>query len=154
VRYWTGHQEWNPFTREPVEFARLNYDFHPRQVQAWCEEVGFRVEQKLAVSHFRSPVLKRWLPVGALTALDAALQPTGRWWQFTPSVFYRLRAGKSALDINRNDLPELQLFRCPKCGHTPLSAATESLVCGQCGRHWGMRGGIYDFRSPLRTPQD
>ena len=127
LRYWTGRQEWNPFTPEPVEFARLNFDFHPRQVQAWCEQLGFRVERKLTVSHFRSQVLKRWLPLGLLTVLDAALQPTGSVWQLTPSVFYRLRAGHGVARTSVGDLTESQLFRCPECGHAPLAIVTDGL---------------------------
>ncbi len=29
LRFALGRQKWNPFTREPVEFADLNFDFHP-----------------------------------------------------------------------------------------------------------------------------
>lgn len=153
VRYWTGRQSWSPFSPEPVEFARLNYDFHPRQVQAWCEQLGFRIERKLTVSHFRSQLLKRWLPVGLLTAMDALLQPTGRLWQWTPSVFFELRAGHDVPDTVPGDAPEWQLFRCPECGHTPLERNPRGLVCGKCTRVWGLSGGIYDFRSPLnKTP--
>jgi ubiquinone/menaquinone biosynthesis C-methylase UbiE len=153
LRYWMGRQEWNPFSPEPVEFARLNYDFHPRQVQAWCEQLGFRVARKLTVSHFRSQALKRWVPVGLLTAMDALLQPTGNLWQWTPSVFFELRAGRTQRVDLPEDAAELQLFRCPECGNTPLSPDSRGLVCGQCGRIWGLGGGIYDFRDPLNATQ-
>ena len=109
LRYWMGRQEWNPFSPEPVEFASLNYDFHPRQVQAWCEQLGFRLDRKLTVSHFRSPALKRLLPVGLLTALDALLQPTGSLWQLTPSVFYRLSGGTTVPQVPTASR------RCPSC---------------------------------------
>jgi ubiquinone/menaquinone biosynthesis C-methylase UbiE len=151
LRYWMGRQEWNPFSPEPVEFARLNYDFHPRQVQAWCEQLSFRVERKLTVSHFRSQVLKRLVPTGILTALDAALQPTGQLWQLTPSVFYRLRSGPHGAVAPVREVPSEQMFRCPECGNTALATRGECLVCGQCGREWGASGGIYDFRSPLNS---
>ncbi len=59
LRYWTGRQKWNPFSLEPVEFASLNYDFHPRQVREWCEQLGFRLDRTLTVSHFRSQGLKQ-----------------------------------------------------------------------------------------------
>jgi ubiquinone/menaquinone biosynthesis C-methylase UbiE len=153
LRYWTRRQDWNPFSPEPVEFARLNFDFHPRAVQEWCEQLGFQVERKLTVSHFRSPMLKRWLPIGLLAALDSALQPTGDLWQLTPSVFYLLRAGHTASSAVTGAASELELFRCPECGHTPLTLVTESVVCGKCGRRWAASGGIYDFRRPLGVPQ-
>lgn len=154
LRYWTGKQQWNPFAPEPVEFARLNYDFHPRQVQAWCENAGFHLERKLTVSHFRSPVLKRWVGTAILTALDAALQPTGSFWQLTPSVFYRLRGGYSGPTAVSGQPAEKDIFRCPECGNTPLTAEGESLVCDRCRHKWAMSGGIYDFRGPSDTSKN
>ena len=35
LRYWLGRQAWSPFTLEPVEFAELNFDFHPDAVRNW-----------------------------------------------------------------------------------------------------------------------
>ena len=55
LRYWMGQQTWNPFSPESVEFASLNFDFHPRQVQLWLEQLGFEVERKLSVSAFPVP---------------------------------------------------------------------------------------------------
>jgi ubiquinone/menaquinone biosynthesis C-methylase UbiE/predicted RNA-binding Zn-ribbon protein involved in translation (DUF1610 family) len=149
LRYWMGRQPWNPFSPESVEFAPLNYDFHPRQIQAWCEQLGFHVERKLTVSHFRASVLKRIVPVGLLTAMDALLQPTGGLWQLTPSVFYRLRGGNDDVSSTGGEVAEQQFFRCPQCGNAKLTAQGESLVCENCGRRWGTGGGIYDFRTPL-----
>ncbi len=149
VRYWTGRQKWNPFSLESVEFATLNYDFHPRQVRTWCEQLGFRLDRTLTVSHFRSRLLKRVLPVGLMTALDAILQPTGSLWQLTPSVFYRLTGGQTARSAIASDAPAHELFRCPECGHSPLAADSGSLACHDCGRRWDLQGGIYDFRRPI-----
>ncbi len=58
LRYWLGKQSWSPFTLEPVEFAALNFDFHPRAIRLWLEKLGFRLEKTLTVSHFRIAPLK------------------------------------------------------------------------------------------------
>ena len=59
LRYATGRQSWNPFSPEPVEFAALNFDFHPATVRTWLEDTGFVIERQLTVSHFRIGLLKR-----------------------------------------------------------------------------------------------
>lgn len=85
-------QEWNPFDRQPVEFARLNFDFHPRAVQGWLRQAGFTVERRLGVSLFRLGLVKRLVPTGLLVALDSLLQPVAGWIPLSPSVFVRARA--------------------------------------------------------------
>ncbi len=91
LRYWLGRQTWNPFTLQPVEFARLNFDFHPMAIRGWLSRLGFRIDKTLTVSHFRAGVVKRLIPVGLLVWLDSVLQWTGALWQLTPSVFTRAR---------------------------------------------------------------
>ncbi len=95
ARYWLGRQDWSPFTLEPVEFAHLHFDFHPRAIQRWLSEAGFVVERMLTVSHFRLGLLKRLVPAWLLARLDALLQGTGAWWQLTPSVFVRCKKSES-----------------------------------------------------------
>lgn len=149
VRYMLGRQSWNPFAPEPVEFARLNFDFHPRQVQNWLEQIGFAVERKLTVSHFRTPLLKRFLPLAVLVALDSLLQSSGKLWQLTPSVFYRMRGGSAGASSAKVHADAASFFRCPACGQTPLIEVAGAVTCGACGRRWGFADGIYDFRQPL-----
>ncbi len=62
LRYLLRRQSWNPFTPEPVEFAPLNFDFHPGTVRAWLQANRFVIERQLTVSHFRMGLLKRLLP--------------------------------------------------------------------------------------------
>lgn len=144
LRYLLRRQTWSPFTLEPVEFAPLNFDFHPRAVRAWLEEIGFEVQQVRTVSHFRVGLLKRLVPARLLAWLDGLLQPTGGLFQLTPSVFVRAAAVGGP-----ESAPPGAFFRCPECGHTPLAEEKERLVCPACGRAWGVRDGIYDFRQPL-----
>jgi len=152
LRYWLGRQEWNPFTSEPVEFAKLNFDFHPGRVQAWLEALGFRVVRKLTVSHFRSPALKKLVPVWFLVFLDSLLQPTGRMWQYSPSVFFGLRGGNAISHTVDLGADLLSMFKCPVCGQAPLAEAGDRLICGNCGMQWGAANGIYDFRRPVAPP--
>jgi hypothetical protein len=144
LRYWLGRQDWNPFSPEPVEFARLNFDFHPRMVRTWLRENQFLVERQLTVSHFRSRLLKRMLPLSLLVKMDALAQLTGNWWQLSPSVFARARAtGETPVAAPGT------FFRCPGCGHAPLEESPQALVCPSCARFWRRQDGIYDFREPV-----
>ena len=146
VRYALRRQAWSPFSLEPVEFAVLNFDFHPRAVREWLHHSGFEVQRQLTVSHFRLGLLKRWVPLRLLVALDSLAQLSGDWWQLSPSVFVRAKAvdGESPL-LNSSRIRDL-VFRCPECGHSPLEMNGAALVCAQCRRHYRMDEGIYDFR--------
>jgi ubiquinone/menaquinone biosynthesis C-methylase UbiE len=77
LRYIFRRQSWNPFSREPVEFARLNFDFHPAAVRSWLQRSGFNVQRQLTVSHFRIDFLKRRLPLKLLVTLDSLAQWSG-----------------------------------------------------------------------------
>lgn len=145
LRYALRRQTWSPFTSEPVEFAALNFDFHPRAVRGWLAQAGFAVEKTLAVSHFRIGLLKRLVPARLLAGLDSLLQPTGRLFQFTPSVFVRARA------VRRDSPPPgTGFFKCPACLHAPLDSSPDRLTCPACGRVWPVRDGIYDFRETVK----
>lgn len=143
-RYVLKKQPWSPFTPEPVEFAALNFNFHPKSVRKWLLESDFRLDRQLTVSHFRLGMLKRNLPLSLLVGLDALMQGTGEWWQLTPSVFARCTAtGDSQL------AEPGAFFRCPECGYTLLEKSQETLDCPQCHSRWSRIDGIYDFREPL-----
>lgn len=144
LRYFVRRQEWSPFEREPVEFVRLNFDFHPAWMRERLAEAGLTVRRQLAVSFFRVGLLKRLVPTSLLVALDRLLQPTGALWQLTPSVFVRCEA--------RADKPPAlagAFFRCTVCGSTILVDEGEALSCTDCGARFAVRDGIYDFKAPL-----
>ena len=148
LRYGTGRQSWSPFTREPVEFVELNFDFHPKAVRTWLGNNGFRVDRQLTVSHFRIGWVKRWLPTRLLVAMDSIAQLSGDLWQLTPSVFVRSTAvGDTPIPV-----PD-ELFRCTICGHSPLVESPDFTTCPSCGRQWAVRDGIYDFRQPIELPK-
>ena len=148
LRYVLGRQRWSPFSLEPVEFVELNFDFHPRAVRGWLQEIGFSIEKILTVSHFRLDLLKKIIPTGILVSLDALAQWTGPLWQLTPSVFVRARATR---DGSPRYVPDevIQWFRCPQCGSTHLEDHSDFLQCPSCSSRWQNRDGIYDFREPV-----
>jgi ubiquinone/menaquinone biosynthesis C-methylase UbiE len=143
VRYALHRQAWNPFDRQPVEFVALNFDFHPAAVRDWLQAAGFKVQKQLTVSHFRMGVLKRLIPVSVLAGMDALVQWTGNYWQYTPSVFVRSQAVGGERAASQSGL-----FCCPECGCSPLEEQLNALSCPACGRTWRIVEGIYDFRQP------
>jgi ubiquinone/menaquinone biosynthesis C-methylase UbiE len=144
LRYVLRRQSWSPFSPEPVEFAKLNFDFHPKTVRLWLSQSQFAIERQLTVSHFRIGLLKRLLPLKLLVSMDALAQQTGDWWQLTPSVFVRCHAtGEPQKDVSG------AIFRCPECEYFPLVQNGPLLSCTACGRQWGIQDGIYDFRRPV-----
>ena len=147
LRYWLGHQTWSPFAREPVEFARLNFDFHPKTVRSWLKDLGFRVEKTLSVSHFRMSILKRTIPTPILVLFDSSLQWTGAFFQWTPSVFVKACGGSRGSGSGNNE-NALTFFKCPECGHAPLKDQRSYLLCPNCRNKWEIKDGIYDFRKP------
>ena len=142
LRYWLGKQAWSPFTQAPVEFAALNFDFHPKAIRRWLAEAGFRPEKTLTVSHFRIGLLKRVFPAAFLAALDGLIQPSGALFQITPSVFVRAVATGQTSPAAAG-----AFFKCPECGQARLEEAPEYLACPACKRRYAFKDGIYDFKS-------
>jgi ubiquinone/menaquinone biosynthesis C-methylase UbiE len=149
LRHLLGRQSWNPFTLEPVEFAKLNFDFHPKAVRNWLNDLGFEIEKTLALSHFRLGLLKRLVPTSVLVFFDALLQWTGALWQVTPSVFVKARvAGRDIPPHTQDNISSY--FKCPDCRHYPLEDQKAWLKCSNCGKKWEVKDGIYDFREPIK----
>jgi ubiquinone/menaquinone biosynthesis C-methylase UbiE len=143
LRFWTGKQDWNPFTLEAIEFEELNFDFHPKSIKKLLADAGFKLERQLTVSHFRIGFLKKWVPTGILAALDSVFQLTGDWWQLSPSVFSRSISQKPGDGQN----PE-GFFQCPACKDTlpEVEPGVDKLVCPSCSKTYPIVDGIYDFR--------
>lgn len=148
LRYWLGRQAWSPFTLEPVEFVKLNFDFHPQAIRQWLGGLGFSVEKTLTVSHFRLGLLKRIIPAKLLAAADGLFQPTGSLFQFTPSVFVKAKlpgGADAAIPANA-----IEFFKCPDCAHGNLLQKEDHLACAGCGAKWSVRSGIHDFRERMK----
>ena len=154
LRYWLGRQQWSPFTLEPVEFVKLNFDFHPKAIRYWLDQRDFIIEKTLAVSHFRVGWLKRIVPTGILVFLDSILQWTGRLWLLTPSVFVKSMRGKPHTIHGEETFPRVTslgaFFKCPDCGFIPLEDRKTHLECYGCRKKWEVKDGIYDFREPMK----
>lgn len=146
LRYMLRRQDWNPFDPEPVEFVRLNFDFHPDYMARCLHEAGFRTERRLALSYFRLGLFKRWVPLSLLVTLDRLLQPTGQIAPFSPSVFTLNRAvgdtPPAALDG--------PLFKCLNCGG-PLRRDGDTMICDNGDGRWAVHDGIHDFKEPVMS---
>jgi ubiquinone/menaquinone biosynthesis C-methylase UbiE len=140
IRYLIGWQKWNPFARESVEFAELNFDFHPKSVKTMLKDLGFDIQRQISVSYLRAGIFKR-LPMGILMAKERVLQSLFSWTAYSPSVFLR-----AVMPGTPKALAETQLFRCPACGHYPLEDTPPLITCDSCGRSFPVKNGIYDFR--------
>ena len=139
-RYFFRKQQWNPFSPEPIEFADLNFDFHPTTVASWLLNSQFAVERQLTVSHFRMSFFKRFFPLKLLVLMDSLAQLTGDAWQLSSSVFVRNRAIGS-----RTQGKEGLFFKCPACGNG-LIDTKPVITCDACGKKYPIENGIYDFR--------
>jgi len=143
ARWLLRRQKWNPFDPKPYEFVELNFDFHPRWMETRLRQAGFTVQARRSVSHFRLGLLKRRVPARYLVKLDSLVQPTGRWWQLTPSVFV-----KSQIMDAKPTPEEGAFFRCPACYSADLAERPDALACQACQRVWPIRDGLYDFKEP------
>jgi ubiquinone/menaquinone biosynthesis C-methylase UbiE len=144
ARWILRKQSWNPHDLPPYEFADLNFDFHPQWIQRRLHEASFSIKTQRTVSHLRLDLLKRLVPTPIMARLDGLLQPTGRWWQFTPSVFVLNQAPQTKPAAQADTF-----FRCPACGGVRLSPSPDRLACHSCQRSWPIRDGLYDFKEPL-----
>jgi ubiquinone/menaquinone biosynthesis C-methylase UbiE len=146
LRYGLGRQAWSPFTPEPVEFAELNFDFHPKAIRHWLRDLGFTVERTLTVSHFRSGFVKRIVPISVLVFFDSFFQWTGALFQLTPSVFVKCQVPSAKFQVAQVPEDLIAFFKCPDCGGSKLIDKKDHLVCSHCKNRWEIKDGIYDFR--------
>ena len=142
LRWLARKQDWNPFTKEQVEFVKLNYDNHPHTVKALLESHGFRIERALSVSNLRIAALKN-NPKNLAWMLQAenVMQELFAGVKLSPSVFLKcVKTDGAAFD------PNAPIFRCPACGSVRMTETKEAVTCPDCGRVYPIIDGIYNFR--------
>lgn len=142
LRYALKRQTWNPHDLEPIEFVKLNYDFHPDDIRQQLVTAGFRVNQQVPVSYFRLGALKRTIPAGLLAKADSLLQRTNLL--YSPSIFTQNTAvGESSRKLDTGDI-----FACPIC-KADLRREGDFMVCTQENTRYAVRNQIYDFKAPV-----
>jgi hypothetical protein len=89
------------------------------------------------------------VPAKLLAALDGLFQPTGKFFQFTPSVFVKAKVKDNTQneDIASN---VINLFKCPDCEGEKLENKQDHLHCTICESNWAVQNGIYDFRERMK----
>jgi len=145
LRYALRRQRGSPYTREPVEFVELNFDFHPAWMRDRIREAGFETRSERSVSLFRVGALKRLLGPKTLAALDGALQRPLAALAISPSQFLKCQMpGAHASSVTSGEAAR-RLFKCPACGATEGSEAPDAWVCAN-GHGWMKTDGVYDFK--------
>ncbi len=149
ARWLLGRQAWNPFDHDPLEFVELNFDFHPVWMRQQFEAAHLPIADIRTMSHYRLALLKRLIPTDWLITLDSWAQPSGKWWQLTPSVLLKAQAIKPPAPLPTG------IFRCPTCYSHDLyltamaDGCGQMFVCPHCQHGWSFKDGIYDFKTPL-----
>ncbi len=141
LRYLSGRQKWNPFTKEQVEFVKLNYDNHPKTVFNSLQKHGFQPEKKLAVSNLRISGLKKKENLDWLLKAESFLQRFASGLLLSPSIFVRSRQTVEKAKARQGDF-----FLCPNCRSYEMLEETKAVHCHSCGRDYPIVNGIYDFR--------
>jgi hypothetical protein len=142
ARYAIRKQNWSPYAPEPVEFVKLNFDFHPAWMKDQLSRAGFEVKQTLPVSYLRAGFARRALPLGTMVKLDSALQNTGAL--YAPSVFTQNRRMGGAAQIPIGG----EIFVSPRSGK-PLRREGDLMVCDADGTKWRVNGAFYDFKEEV-----
>jgi ubiquinone/menaquinone biosynthesis C-methylase UbiE len=152
LRWGLRKQDWSPFDPQPVEFVKLNYDFHPEWMEAQVRAAGLQIRKRYAVSHFRLPQLKARVEAPRLAQWDAQLFELGGTFPVSPSVFLHTGAPGAASRPTLSSAPEEvhRLFRCPQCGCDGLErSAAHRVRCPQCEATYGQQDGVWDLKEPL-----
>jgi ubiquinone/menaquinone biosynthesis C-methylase UbiE len=143
VKYHLGRANgMDPYSLEPFEFVKLNYDYHPGYIKQELKRVGFEVRQERAVSTFRVGGLKRVVPTSLLVSMDGALQQVSAPLKIAPSLFFKnesVKAGEPRLNEN--------LWRCVRCGAEKITVNDEAMECGACGARFQQTEGIWELKA-------
>lgn len=142
AKYYLGRSNgMNPFSLEPYEFVKLNFDYHPSYIRNNLKNVSFQIQDALAVSTFRVGALKRAVPTSLLVSCDDALQrPTARL-AIAPSIMYRAENFKPG-DARVNTV----LWRCVQCGAAKMNVRATTIQCEHCRAEFFQTDGIWEMK--------
>ncbi len=147
TRHALRKQNWSPYAREPIEFVKLNFDFHPKWMQLQLADAGFVTRNKLSVSYLRAGLFKRLLPLKTMVGIDSALQATARVGLLAPSVFTQNYADNRTTPQEKSNvhLTGDSIFVSPRTGGK-LRRDGDALVCDSDATRWPIDGNFYDFK--------
>lgn len=93
-RYWFKKSDINPFSLEPAHLRDLNehgfYNYHPKYIEGIFRKSGFKIDQVLSVSNFRSAKLKKLFGTKNLVRMEKSAQKLLAPIRFAPSIYYKL----------------------------------------------------------------
>lgn len=94
ARYLTGRTKINPFDRSVANLTEVAKDgffnYHPKYMEDLFEKTGFKIDEVLSVSNFRSATLKKLFGNENLIRLEKGAQSVLAPVRFAPSIYYRL----------------------------------------------------------------
>jgi len=94
IRYWTKKTDLNPFSLEPVHLKEIDadgfYNYHPKYIEGIFGHSGFKIDEVLSVSNFRSAKLKKVFGTKNLIKLEKGAQKLLAPVRFAPSIYYKL----------------------------------------------------------------
>jgi len=86
VKFSSNLDPYNQLTAESGIF----FNFHPLMLEKIITDLGWQIKERLSASNFRSPLLKKIVPLPILVKLDEVLQRPLAAVNFGPSVFLKL----------------------------------------------------------------
>lgn len=149
-RHLLGRQPWSPHAREPVEFAEMNFNFHPEWIRERMRRSGLGIDRAMGVSHFRLPLLKQLFPPQWLARLDLVAGPLAAGREVAPSVFVHGRRQDDRTGMGEFDAAPAGWLACPACGTAAAGLVMQEedvLACRTCTAAYRRIDGIWDFKT-------
>lgn len=157
LRWLMGRQRWSPFQLEPIEFVKLNFDFHPKWMTDQLAASSLQIRRQLAVSHLRIPWLKQRVDATTLAKVDQLLFTLGGYFPVSPSIFVQTetQSQRPRKQVSSSLVDVTQLFHCPQCNAEAFElVSSRQLLCKECGTTYRQNEGIWDFKETGSTASE
>ena len=93
-RYWFKKSNVNPFDKKPSNLKEVDKDgffnYHPKYIEDLFKKTGFKIDNILSVSNFRSARMKKMFKTKTLVKMEKRVQKPLSYVRFAPSIYYRL----------------------------------------------------------------